>query len=192
MFDWNEEKIRTLTKTSYTVIYLMMDPDHWDLALKYWEILKSIPSIKIIIVKCLSNWSGADWVGNYSAEQEEFFSTAPAIYTFTQQEINKIKENYTWLQDEESRVMWNDGSIGALETEQLTKANLHNFKGWQCEVGQEVLVINPTCDISLGTCGAKYLGNWCNFTTSMLSDAIICPKELCHCGVDIKSTKTKL
>ena len=192
MFEWNEEKIRTLANSSYTVVYLMMDPRHWDLAMKYWEILKTIPRIKIIIVKCLSNWSGSDWVGNYTNEQQEFFNTAPSIYTFTQEEINSLKHNYEWLQDQASDVTWNDGSTDMLEPDQLMKEGKHNFKGWSCEVGEEVVVVNPTCDISLGTCGTRHLGNWKNFNLSMLSDPIICPKDFCHCGVDIKSTKTKL
>lgn len=192
MFDWNEEKIRVLADNSYTVVRLMMDPRHWDLALKYWEILKTIPRIKIIIVKCLSNWSGSVWVGNYTEEQQEFFNTAPSIYTFTQEEINSLKHNYEWLQDQASNVFWDDGSTNMLEPDQLMKEEKHRFKGWSCEVGEEVVVINPTCDISLGTCGTRNLGNWNKFNLSMLAEPIICPKDFCHCGVDIKSTKNKL
>ncbi len=192
MFEWNEEKIHTLAKNSYTVVYLMMDPRHWALAMEYWERLKKIPRIKIIIVKCLSNWSGSDWVGEYTQEQQEFFNTAPSIYTFTKEEINSLIGNYAWLQDQSSNVFWSNGTSDMLEPDQLMKEGLHNFKGWSCEVGEEVIVVNPTCDISLGTCGTRHLGNWNNFTTAMLSDPIICPREYCHCGVDIKSTKTKL
>ena len=192
MLEWNEEKIRTLANSSYTVVYLMMDPSHWDLAIKYWEILKTIPRIKIIIVKCLSNWSGSNWVGHYTQEQQEFFNTTPSIYTFTREEINNSKHKYEWLQDQASNVTWNDGSTSMLEPNQLMKEGKHNFKGWSCEVGEEVVVINPTCDISLGTCGTRHLGNWRDFDLSMLAEPIICPRDFCHCGVDIKSTKTKL
>jgi organic radical activating enzyme len=192
MFEWNEEKIRTLANSSYTVVYLMMDPRHWDLAVKYWEILKGIPIIKIIIVKCLSNWSGSDWVSKYTNEQQEFFNTTPSIYTFSEKEIENLKKNYTWLEDQASTITWNDNSTDMLEPDQLMKEGLHSFQGWSCSVGEEVIVINPACDISLGTCGTRHLVSWNNFTTSMFSDPIICPREYCHCGLDIKASKNKL
>jgi len=192
MFEWNEGKIHTLAKNSYTVVYLMMDPRHWDLAMEYWERLKKIPRIKIIVVKCLSNWSGSDWVGKYTKEQQEFFNTAPSIYTFTNEEIESLKENYAWLQDQASNVTWNNGTTDMLEPDQLMREGLHSFKGWSCEVGEEVVVVTPECDINLGTCGTRHMGSWNNFTTEMLSNTIICPREYCHCGVDIKASKHKI
>jgi len=192
MCELDVEKIRTVAEQSYTVVYLMMDPAHWNLAMAYWEQLKQIPRIKIIITKCLSNWSGADWIGVYTDEQQEFLNTAPCVYTFTDDEINEIKNNYSWLEDQASVITWNNDVNEMLEPERLMNEGLHNFQGWSCNVGEEVIVINSTCDISLGTCGTRHLGSWNNFEISMLSEPIICPKNYCTCGVDIKASKNKL
>lgn len=192
MCELDEEKIRTVAEQSYTVVYLMMDPAYWDRAMEYWEKLKQIPRIKIIITKCLSNWSGADWTGHYTDEQQEFLNTAPSVYTFTDNEVDDLKNNYSWLEEQGSIVTWDDSSSEMLEPERLMNEGLHSFKGWSCSVGEEVIVINSTCDINLGTCGTKYLGSWNNFEVNMLSEPIICPKFYCTCGVDIKASKNKL
>lgn len=191
MFTWDEEKIKTVADNSYTVVYLMMDPNHWDLALAYLERLKNIPRIKIIVVKCLSNWSGSEWVGSYTDEQQQFFNTVKTIYTFTDQEIKEIQTNYSWLQDQASTIYWDNGDHAMLEPEGLMNVGKHNFKNWVCSVGEEVVVINSVCDISLGTCGTRHLGNWKNFDVQESRKPIICPREYCHCGVDIKASKYK-
>ena len=192
MFDWNEDKIKVLAQSSYTVVYLMMDPAYWDLAIKYWDQLKQIPNIKIIVVKCLDNWSGANWTGHYTKEQQEFLNNAPTIYTFNEDEIDKLRNSYSWLQDQGSNVVWSDGTTEMLEPDRLMNEGKHNFKGWSCEVGEEVVVIDSTCHVSLGTCGTRNLGHWNNFDLSLLSNPIICPKNYCQCGIDVKSTKIKL
>lgn len=192
MFIWNEEKIKIMAERAYTVVYLMMDPRYWDLALEYWERLKNIPRIKIILVKCVSNWSGSGWYGEYTIQQQEFLSNTPPVYTFSDKEIKQAGEQYSWLKEQSSQVIWNDGSSDDLETDQLMIENLHQFKGWGCEVGEEVITLDPTCSVSLGTCGSKNLGNWKEFEVSNMQESIVCPKEYCHCGVDIRSTKYKL
>lgn len=154
--------------------------------------MKTIPNIKIIVAKCLDNWSGAKWVGNYTREQQDFLKNTSAIYTFSNAELANLKTNYSWLQEQGSSVVWNDGSVEVLESNRLMNENKHNFKGWSCEVGEEVVVIDSTGHISLGTCGTRHLGHWSNFNMSMLSEPIICPKDFCQCGIDLKSSKTKI
>jgi organic radical activating enzyme len=192
MFVWNEDKIKILADNSYTVVYLMMDPDYWDLAIDYWHWLKTIPRIKIIPVKCLSNWSGSGWYGKYTEEQQNFLSNTPPIYTFSDDEIKQVASKYSWLKDQSSQVIWDDNTLSTLEPDQLMIEDQHKFKGWHCEVGEEVITLDPTCSVSLGTCGTQNLGNWSNFDTASMTSGIICPREYCHCGVDIRTTKYKL
>lgn len=186
------EKIKTISKDSFAVIYLMMDPRHWELALSWYEELKKLPRIKIIILKPLDNWSNSGWFyNNYTAEQLDFYSNTPPVYTFTEDEKKDLQKKYNWLNDQESTVMWEDGSKSILDSDQLMKDNLNKFKGWSCEAGNEVITIDPRSNVSLATCGTRHLGDWKNFSIEMLEESIICPLEYCHCGTDIKATKTK-
>lgn len=192
MFTWDEDKIRTLADNSFTVVYLMMDPNFWNLALDYLERLKKIPRIKIIVVKCLSNWSGSGWYGSYTNEQQDFLNNSRPIYTFTKEEADILEQKYSWLKEQTSKVVWNDQTVSDLAPDQLMIEDLHKFQGWNCEVGNEVITIDHSCNISLGTCGTRHLGHWSKFNTSLMFEGIICPREYCHCGVDIKTTKYKL
>lgn len=186
------EKIKTISKNSFTVVYLMADPRHWDLVMNWFEDLKNVPRIKIIILKPLNNWSNSGWFyHDYTSEQLAFYENTSPILNFTKEEIEKLIGNYSWLHDQGSRIVWDNGLEEKLDPDQLMKRDLNKFKGWQCEVGEEVIVINPTSDISLGTCGTRHLGNWRNFDISMLQQSFTCPLEYCHCGTDIKATKFK-
>lgn len=187
------DKIKILTQRSYVMIYLMADPRHWDLVMTWFKELKKVPMIKIVILKPLDNWSNSGWYYNeYTKEQLQFYESTSPIVNFTKEQTDEILLRYPWLLDQGSTVVWNNGDKELLDSDKLMKDNLNKFNGWRCEVGEEIIVINPTCDISLGTCGIKQLGNWNKFNIAMLTDPVICSKDYCHCGIDIKSTKTKL
>ena len=186
------DKIKAISHSSYAVVYLMADPRHWELSMSWFEELKKILRIKIIILKPLNNWSNSGWFyHDYTQEQLDFYENTAPILNFTQEEVKQGLIKYSWLQDQGSTIMWNDGSVDKLDPDQLMKNDLNKFQGWDCEVGSEVIVINPTSNISLGTCGTRHLGNWNNFTIDMLEQSFLCPREYCHCGTDIKATKTK-
>lgn len=187
------DKIKAITEKSYVMIYLMADPRHWELSMSWFEQLKNIPRIKIAVLKPLDNWSNSGWYyNNYTDEQIQFYESTRPIVNFSKDESDKILSTYNWLLDQGSNVVWSNGEKETLDTDKLMKDNLNKFKGWSCEVGEEVIVLNPTCDVGLGTCGIKNLGNWSNFDFSMLSESVICSKDYCYCGIDIKSTKTRL
>jgi organic radical activating enzyme len=185
-------KINALSQVSYTVVYVMMDPRHWDKAMSWWTTLQSMSRLKIIVLKPLSNWSNSGWYYKHTEEQQEFYNTTPPIYTFSQQEIAELSEQYTWLKELGSTVTWNDGTETAIDIDQLMKQDLHKFKGWRCEAGNEVIVIEPGCHVSLATCGTRHLGHWTTFDISQLEQSFVCPRDYCHCGIDIKATKTKI
>lgn len=186
------EKIKTLTDKSFTVIYLMADPRFWDKSMLWWDELKKIPRIKAIVLKPLDNWSNSGWYYNeYTENQIKFYEGTSPIVNFSKLEIQERLPQYSWLADQGSDVVWNDGTTSTLDPDQLMKDNLNKFKGWKCEAGEEVIVLGPECDISLATCGVKRLGHYRNFNLETLQESTICPYEYCHCGTDIKATKYK-
>lgn len=186
------EKIKALANVSYTVVYVMMDPRHWELAKSWWDLLQNIPRLKLIVLKPLSNWSDSGWYYNYTEEQQEFFNTTKPVYTFSEEDFENLSEQYAWLKELGSKVTWSDNKETDLDIDQLMKEDLHKFKGWHCEAGNEVIVLEPGCDVSLATCGTRHLGHWTKFDPSMLEHSFICPRDYCHCGIDIKATKSKI
>lgn len=189
---FDTDKIKALSSVSYTVVYVMMDPRHWEKAMSWWTTLQNIPRIKLIVLKPLSNWSDSGWYYKHTKEQQDFYNTTKPIYTFTEQEFTELSSEYAWLKELGSTVTWNTGEETALDIDQLMKEDLHKFKGWHCEAGNEVIVIEPGCDVSLATCGTRHLGHWTKFDISLLEQSFICPRDYCHCGIDIKATKTKI
>jgi len=185
------EKIKTLAEKSFTVVYVMMDPKYWSKAMAWWKELRSVENIKLTILKPVDNWSGANYQGQFTEEEQMFLNSTTPIYTFTENKIKEVQQNYAWLSDLGSTVTWNDNSSQPLDADMIMKQGLNKFKGWDCYAGREVMVLDNQGNVSLATCGVANLGHWSTVNINDVLDPVVCPKEICHCGTDIKATKFK-
>lgn len=184
-------KITTLSQASFTVVYVMMDPLYWNKAHDWWNNLKLIENIKLTVLKPVDNWAGSTYRGIFTQEQQHFLNTTLPVYTFSNSRLETIKHQYTWLNDLGSTVYFDNGLKDMLDSDALMKQGLNKFKGWSCDAGNEVMVLSTTGDVSLATCGVANLGHWSNINIHDIKKSIICPKDFCHCGIDIKASKYK-
>jgi len=185
------DKIKTLAKNSFTVVYVVMDPLHWSLAFQWWNELHTIENIKLTVLKPVDNWAGATYKGVFTKEQQEFLNTTEPIYTMSAHKKEEISRQYPWLHELGATVWYQDGSHTALDSDALMKQDLNKFKGWQCSAGNEVLVLSGEGNISLATCGVANLGHWSTININDINQPIVCPNIYCHCGTDIKASKYK-
>lgn len=182
------EKIKVLTDQSFVIVYIMMDPKHWDLAVSWFEQLKSLENIKIILIKPVSNWAGADYFTKWTPEQLEFLNTPPR-WQFTEQRHNELTVSHSWLKDTDTIAIHDDGSQSVLDPDQLMKNDDHNFYGWRCYSGKENLIIDALGNVRWSNCGMIDLGNITNINIDNLQESVICDKFRCDCGADIRADK---
>lgn len=182
-------KINALSQTSYTVVYVMMDPLYWIKAYEWWNDLKLIEDIKLTVLKPVDNWAGAPYQGVFTKEQQNFLNTTLPVYTFSPERVAEMQPRYTWLSELGSTVYYDTGSHDVLDADALMKQGLNKFKGWSCNAGNEVLVLSDTGNVSLATCGVANLGHWSSVNIHDINESVICPREYCHCGTDIKASK---
>ena len=186
------EKIHGLSSASFVVVYVMMDPKYWELATSWYNQLKEIKNIKLTVLKPVNNWAGADYQGMFTKEQQEFLNQATASLNFTQERIAEMKENYSWLMDLGSTITWNNNTVEPVDADSLMRQGLNKFKGWSCSTGNEVVVLDAVGNVSLATCGVTNLGHWSTLNIDDIVEPVICPREFCNCGTDIKGSKIQL
>jgi organic radical activating enzyme len=184
------EKIKALAAESFTVVYVMMDPLHWNTAIQWWHILKDVENIKLTVLKPVDNWAGAKYKGVFTKEQQHFLSTAVPIYTMSDERIDQLHK-MEWLSDLGSTVQYQDGTTAILDSDALMKQSLNKFKGWSCNAGNEVMVLSDSGNVSMATCGVANLGHWSTINIDNIKQPVICPRDYCQCGTDIKASKYK-
>ena len=75
----------------------------------------------------------------------------------------------------------------------IIKEHLNQFKGWQCNIGLESLMINWDGYVHRATCRVGgSLGNIYQGTFIPPTDPIICDRNWCTCAADIPITKSKV
>jgi hypothetical protein len=72
----------------------------------------------------------------------------------------------------------------------IIKKHLNQYKGWNCLVGIESLMINHDGDVHRATCRVGgSLGNIYNNTLIIPTEPIVCDRNYCTCAADIPITK---
>jgi organic radical activating enzyme len=186
------EKIKIISQDSLVVVYVMMDPKFWDIAIDWYNLISKIENIRLIMLKPLDFWSNSSYIGKFTKKQLEILENTKPIETFTKDRIEKFTKRYEWLKKLSSTVIWEDNSKTIIETDTLMINDHHKFKGWKCSAVSEVLSINYDGTILGAACGIKKYNNWNNFSITEIQESIICDREICSCGTDIKASKVKL
>lgn len=183
------EKIRVLSEQSFTVVYIMMDPDYWERSLDWFSQVKEIKNIKIILLKAISNWAGANCEVMYSESQMQFMIDNNKQDTFTEERMAELRLTHGWMSAIDTEVTYADGSRSLLDPYQVVKAEQNHFKGWQCYAGVENISISQGGFVSWASCGAKPMGHFSTVDLDSFKSGIVCPNEECNCNNDIRSSK---
>jgi organic radical activating enzyme len=186
------DKIRVLSKKSFTVVYIMMDPEHWQTSLDWFNQIKQIPNIKIILLKAISNWAGANCEVIYTNDQIQFMIENNKQSTFTKERSLELEKTHSWMKAIDTEVTYDDGTIDLLDPYRVVKEEQNRFKGWRCYAGVENISINSDGSISWATCGATHMGYFDTVDLESFNLGIVCPKDECNCNNDIRSSKKRM
>lgn len=183
------DKIRVLSEKSFTVVYVMMDPDHWQKSMDWVQQVKQIPNIKIILLKAISGWAGADCQVSYTEQQIQYMSDNNKQDTFTKENAEKLQQTHAWMKAIDTEVIYDDGSSGLLDPYLVVKSEQNNFKGWTCFAGIENINIGAEGSVSWASCGVKPMGHFSELDLNKFTQGIVCPKNQCNCNNDIRASK---
>jgi hypothetical protein len=87
----------------------------------------------------------------------------------------------------------NDGYKYYVFSNHIHNNDLHHWKGWQCSVGLETLLIDYDSKIYDGVCKNTHLGDLNTRTFTLPSEKTTCNQTQCSpCSIDLASSKTNL
>lgn len=185
------EKLKLLAAHSFLVVYVIMDPDYWDVSLDWLDKVSRLKDLKVTPIRIMDKWAGADFVAPYSDEQLEFLARAESKWLFTDERESTLRKTHMWLADTESFAEYEDGTTGDLDVFELIRRKQNNFLGWKCRAGYESICIYDTGRTTWANCGIKQFDHYRDVTPEDLVDEVKCTFIECTCGTDIRSTKSR-
>ena len=135
----------------YVDVTVCMDPLAWDQCLDMVSYLKEYSKHKWYIGTQKIEEVGG--VNLYTPEQLSYLSNSikryPALwYAFSMRKNFNINR---------SKIMFDDGSSKKVKHNQVQLNNWNKFYGWQCNIGIDMLLIDPTGQMA-GSCGQNLYG----------------------------------
>ena len=188
-----KDNIDFLTQTSWINLDLMMNPKHWDEILQLGESFKDRPNIAVTYLPIQKDFgNGANGLIDYSEEQLEFLKNPPNYWGEFKPADHKLKK-CLGLFGRGSKSMETDQGISRLDYKYLIANDLNRFKGYECNLGMEGLIIEINGDIYNAYCHVGgVVGNVYTGEYNLATKPIICPIDYCSCSVDIEISKKKL
>jgi organic radical activating enzyme len=185
------ERVKVLTDRALVIVYVMMDPKHWDLAFSWYEQLKSIENIKLIMIRPVDNWAGANYVQEWTDEQIQLVSEPPR-WQFTDERRAVLEASHWWLKDTDTFIHWDNGEVSVLDPDLMMKNGTNSFFNWTCHAGEETAWIDPSGMVSWANCGIAQLGHYSTLDHSEFNKSYRCTILKCNCGSDIRGSKERV
>ena len=163
-------------------IDILADKRYWNEVQKAYEACKYTNVASLMCIK------------DEAAGKKEIISS---LIDYTQDEMEYI--NYTHIKGRSSGTTtfkFEDQSTLQLNgLGDFYKHNLTNFKGMNCEIGQQRIHIKPNGDVYPSACMLNYqkacMGNLYKQNVRKPRRPIVCPFDMCACGPDLRITKYK-
>lgn len=179
------EVVKEIENDCQTNIQMLMDVNHFDKCVSIFEKLKDNTTVPIQLKKLQVTFGGKEWM-DYSVEQIEL------IKHLHKQTAHRptSKKNITSFG---INCYYDDGTITQENNHDLIQAGRNKFKGWACNIGQDLVVIKANGNVvPANACNNQVIMG--NIKTApkkvnLLTDPIICAYKECTCGTDIEIDK---
>jgi organic radical activating enzyme len=183
------EKLKLLSQHSFLVVYVMMDPDYWDIAMDWLNQLRQMTDLKVTPIRVMDNWAGAKFEAQYTDEQLAFLSTVESKWLFTDERETALRKTHMWLEDTSSTGTYDDSSSEELDAFELIRRKQNSFFGWKCSAGRESICIFDDGSAIWANCGIKRFDHYLDIDPNELNIPVKCTLLECTCGTDIRGSK---
>lgn len=183
------EKVDALQHLAPITVRVMMDANHWELAVETFDRLSQLSRIRVEPVRIL-DWENGRNPHPYTAEQIEWLENSTTLEPKEPQPLTRISKDFSVSFENQ------DGSADPQgDANQLISQNQTNFRGWKCHLGLESLFIHQTGSIRKANCDQGIVIGNINRPESKIIWPVepeICDMTVCHCVTDVMMTKHKL
>ncbi len=178
--------VNCVRETTYTHVNVMVNPDLFEQSINAaYEILDRTDEVSIDIQIVLKDF----------VEPYEYTDEQKKIILEVGQDINSKLKITTERVGYRGLMEWeyDDATRELIKPGDIMTSNMHNWKGWECGIGLEMLVIDVHGNIRRSWCGeGTLIGNVKDAEINFPDTAHTCSKEWCTGGIsDIMITKKK-
>ncbi len=177
--------VRICSEAARTHANFMMHPEHFPKILALAYRVKDIPNVSLAFQPLLQDFSSALYP--YSSAQLHIIETQN-VFLAQQIRRNKVYETYRG----DMAKVFRGGREEFIAPQRLIASGQNSWRGWFCSAGLEQIVVNMHGDVFRGWCTAGgQIGNVFRGDIHFPKRAIVCPKDFCHCNLDIMTTKVR-
>lgn len=181
------DKLKLLASTSFLVVYVMMDPEHWEKSIDWFTQVSGLADLKATPARIIDNWGGSDYKSTYTTEQLATLQSLDSSWGFTSERENTLRKTHMWLHENSSTVFFDDGTNSELDAFEVIRNKQNNFFGFTCSAGYESICIYADGSATWANCGVKRFDDYADID---IEQTFICPFNECTCATDVRSTKS--
>lgn len=179
--------INEIKDSTFTHVNIMVEPDHFEKCIDAaYRIYEETDEITLDLQVVLRDFQ-EPYI--YTEEQKKIMQEVGDEFN-SKQKLKRERIGYRALM----KLVYDDGTEKLIKGGDIITQNLNTWKGWECNVGLELLVIDMKGDIKRSWCGdAPIIGNIKDEEIHFPTTPYICTKERCTGGVtDTMVTKNKI
>lgn len=182
--------IKFLIQTTWVNLDLMMMPEYWDDIISFGEIFKGETNVSVTYLPIQEDFgNGSKGLIKYSDEQLAFLKSPPNYWGPFKPSNNKLQKCRGYF-GKGLRYIEIDNKIQPLDYKYLIANDLNQFYGYECNLGQESLIIEVNGDIYNAYCHTGgIIGNIKDQSLNLRPQKTICKHQRCSCSVDIEISK---
>ncbi len=178
------EKVELLRRSVSVHVNVMMNPRRFEQCVDFARKLSAIPDVMYTVHPVFVDSSKPQY--RYSLEQEERLRSPEGIAPPPR--MTKPQRTYRGLM----KAVYSDSSSRTVNTEKLLLEGLNQWRGWQCEIGRELLMVTVDGQVIDGWCSsARRHGYFWDPGLRLPDQGVVCRDRSCNdmCGLMVAKTK---
>jgi len=182
------EKIKYIRSQTNVGVFVLMYPPMWDKSVAAYNKFKEMGVTLAVSRVFKRDQMQVAESYHYSDEQLQWLEQHSQVY-FDPNNFPPVNNNYFG----QTRIDYTteQGTVTeTLDEVAFTNQRKNVFTGWQCNMGQDHLFINPQGDVDSATCSSTVkMGTVENFA-GLLDKPTICRSKYCMCTLDVQISKS--
>ena len=183
-------KVEKLSQRVNLGVFVLMYPPFWNKSVAAFERFRSIPNITLEPSRVYKrNERQSDESYNYSNEQLDWLEQNSGLRIVATENVKLASERSYWG---ETYVRYNELSEEKLDEVEFVNLKKTNFKGWNCSIGQNHILIHGDGTIYSGTCSTSRKISTIKDFVKLPAQGVVCKTDWCMCTGEVMVNKERV
>lgn len=175
--------VKCVSDDVVTHVNIMMKPEEFDRCIEVANRVIDIDNVSLALQPLIVDFGSELY--KYTDEQLYIFNNQWDLFTNRTKWTKKFPEHRGLM-----KMFKKDGGSMSMPAHGYISKELNNWKGWECNIGLEQIIVDMDGSIWGGWCKVgKAFGNIKDMDIRFPTKPTICTKNMCHCNFDIMCEK---